>query len=109
MTETVELYENDEPKKIGVWSWIMKKINNLKKEENEMIESPQSNPTEESEQTEKRVIFLNRFQNKGADIECITPRTLSSQQKVHEYIDEPAASPCIGENKIIEYYDFLQK
>ena len=28
MTETVEFYENEEPKKIGVWSWIMKKINN---------------------------------------------------------------------------------
>jgi len=38
MTETVEFYENEEPKKIGVWSWIMKKINNLKSEENEMVD-----------------------------------------------------------------------
>lgn len=38
MTETFELYENDEPQSIGVWSWIMKKLNSSKKEKNEMVD-----------------------------------------------------------------------
>jgi len=38
MTETFELYENDEPQSIGVWSWIMKKINSSKSEKNEMMD-----------------------------------------------------------------------
>lgn len=38
MTETFDMYENDEPKSIGVWSWIMKKINNSKSEKNEIVD-----------------------------------------------------------------------
>jgi len=38
MTETLDMYESDEPKSIGVWSWIMKKLNNEKNEKDEMAE-----------------------------------------------------------------------
>lgn len=38
MTETFNMYENDESKSIGVWSWIMKKINNAKSEKNEIVD-----------------------------------------------------------------------
>ena len=38
MTETVEFCENEEPKKIGVWSWIMKKLNNAKSEKDEIVD-----------------------------------------------------------------------
>ena len=38
MTETFDTYENIENKGIGVWSWIMKKINNSKREKNEITD-----------------------------------------------------------------------
>ena len=38
MTETIDICENDGTKKSGVWSWIMKKINNVKSEKEEITE-----------------------------------------------------------------------
>ena len=38
MTETFDICENEEPKSIGVWSWIMKKINKVKDEKNEIVD-----------------------------------------------------------------------
>lgn len=38
MTETFDIYESNSEKSIGVWNWIMKKMNNSKDEKNEMAD-----------------------------------------------------------------------
>lgn len=38
MTETFDMYEGNSEKSMGVWSWIMKKMNNSKDEKNEMAD-----------------------------------------------------------------------
>ena len=38
MTDAFEFFESEEPKKIGVWSWIMRKINNSKNDKDEIVD-----------------------------------------------------------------------